>query len=128
SICQTTCGSNLPNTHTSTPATMAKLIHLKISVARSVAALPRSSAACKLTDAKNDTNRILTAKKTRRFRVIEPLSRVRPDGVVLAGCGAQFQRKVARLWRRRLGELRQVPRSHALSLRSLRPQPSCALP
>ena len=63
---------------------MAKLIHLNISVARSLVALPPFSAASKLTDAKSDTNRILTAKKTRRFRVIEPLSRVRPDGAVLA--------------------------------------------
>jgi len=46
---------------------MAKLIHLKISVARSVAAFPPSSAAFAPTTAKSNTNRILTAKKEERF-------------------------------------------------------------
>src|SRR5207302_9398420 len=109
-------------------SSISTLCKLHISVAVSLVPYPPPTASCKLEDTTTDTSRILTATETRRFRVIEPLSRVRPDEVVLAGCGAQFQRKVARLWRRRPGELRQVPRSHALSLRSLRPQPSCALP
>src|SRR5712664_1882645 len=91
-----TGGSNLPKTQTITPATMAKLIHLKISVARSVATLPLSSAACTLPAAKNTTNRTPVAKRTPRFRVIEPLSRERRDATAFAGCGVQFRRKAAR--------------------------------
>src|SRR5260370_24899371 len=89
-----TAGSNLPKTHTITPARIAKLIHLKISVARSVAALPPSSAAFAPTTAKSNTNRILTARKKGGLRVIEPLSRERRDVAELAGCGSQFRRKV----------------------------------
>src|SRR5712664_524358 len=91
-----TGGSNLPKTQTITTATMAKLIHLKISVARSAAALPLSSAACTLTAAKNTTNKTLAAKRTRRLGVIEPLSRERRDATAFAGCGVQFRRKAAR--------------------------------
>src|SRR5713226_6658371 len=110
-----TGGSNLPKTQTITPATMAKLIHLKISVARSAAALPLSSAACTRTAAKNNTNKTLAAKRTRRFRVIEPLSREHRDAAAFAGCGARFQRKVARRCLQRRGAQRQVQQRCAVS-------------
>src|SRR5256885_10551751 len=87
---------------------MAKLIHLKISVARSVDALPPSSAAFAPTTAKSNTNRILTAKKEERFRVIELLSRERRDAAGFRGCGARFRRKVRQRWLRRRGRRRQV--------------------
>src|SRR5712692_390906 len=112
-----TGGSNLPKTQTIAPATMAKLIHLKISVARSAAALPLSSAACAPTTAKSDTNRTPAAKRTRRFRVIEPLSRERRDAAEFAACGAQFPRKVARRSFRCRGEPRQVQPPRAISRR-----------
>src|SRR6266852_3788550 len=54
------------------PATIAKLIHLKISAAFSDAALPPSSAACAPATAKSDTNRTLIKKRKRRLRIIEP--------------------------------------------------------
>src|SRR5258708_36814029 len=90
-----TGGSNLPKTHTITPATIAKLIHLKISVACSVAALPPSSAACAPATAKSNTNSMAAAKQNGRFPVIEPLSRERRHAPVFRPCAAQFQRKVA---------------------------------
>src|SRR5258708_19089880 len=112
-----TGGSNLPKTQTITPATMAKLIHLKISVARSAAALPPSSAARTLTAAKNDTTRTPTAKRTRRFRVIQPLQPERRDAALFAGCGARFRRKVARQWLRRRAGQPQAQPPRALSRR-----------
>src|SRR5882762_1854426 len=123
-----TGGSNLPKTQTITPATMAKLIHLKISVARSVATFPPSSAACAPTTTKSNTNRALTTKSRERFRVIEPLSRERPDAAELAGRGAQFRRKVVQRWLQSRREQPQVPRPHALSRHSLRPRLSRARP
>src|SRR6266849_5195533 len=93
-----TGGSFLPKTQRITPATMAKLIHLKISVARSVAAFPPSSPAFAPTTAKSNTNRILTAKKEERFRVIELLSGERRDAAEFAGRGARFPRKAAPRW------------------------------
>src|SRR3989449_7539442 len=97
-LARKTDGSFLPKTHTIRPATMAKLIHLKISVARSVAALPPSSAARKLTAAKSDTNSTPAANRTRRFRVIELLSRERRDAAEFAECGAQFRQIAERRW------------------------------
>src|SRR5260370_1292900 len=89
------CGVSCLASSVSAPST-AKLIHLKISVARSAAALPPSPAACAPAAAKNNTNRTPTAKKARRFRVIEPRSRARRDAAEFAGCGARFRRKAAR--------------------------------
>src|SRR5260370_7389931 len=89
---------------------MAKLIRLKISVAPSLAALPPSSAAFVPTTAKRNTNRILTARKRRRFRVIELLSPECLDAAESAGCAVQSRRKVERRWFRRRAEQRQVPR------------------
>src|SRR5258708_35264414 len=111
-------GSNLPNTHTITPATMAKLIHLKISVAPSLAALPPSSAAFVPTTAKRNTNRILTARKRSRFRVIELLSPERRDAAEPAGCAEQSRRKVERRRIGRRAQARHVPPQPALSLPS----------
>src|SRR2546421_11968379 len=104
---------------------MAKLIHLKISVARSVDALPPSSAAFAPTTAKSNTNRILTAKKEERFRVIELLSRERRDAAGFPGCGARFRRKGRQRWLRRRGGQRQGQPPRARSRRLLRPRRAC---
>src|SRR3989454_9228380 len=115
-LARKTDGSFLPKTHTIRPATMAKLIHLKISVARSVAALPPSSAARKLTAAKSDTSSTPAANRTRRFPVIELLSQDRV-AAEFAECGAQFRQIAERRWLPRHGEQRQVPPPRAFSPR-----------
>src|SRR6266849_1226167 len=91
------------------PATIAKLIHLKISAAFSDAALPLSSAACALATRKSDTNKTFITKRKRRLRIIEPHSRERP-GAVPAKCGAQFEQKAGIPWPPPRGAPRPVRR------------------
>src|SRR5436853_1564144 len=109
-----TGGSNFPKTQTITPATIEKLIHLKISVARPTAAWSASSAARKHTARKSDTTTTPAETRQKRFRVIEPLSRERRDAVELRGCGARVRRKAERRWLGRRGEQRQVRPPRAL--------------
>src|SRR5712692_4825998 len=106
----------------------AKLIHLKISVARPTAAPPPSSAACAPATAKSVTNRMPMAAKTRRFRVIGPLSRERQGVAGFAACAVRFPRKAARPWLPRRGRPRPVPLQSVLSLCSLRRTLAFALP
>src|SRR5580704_2441823 len=86
-------GAFFRHSQRTTPATIAKLIHLKSSVAFSTAGFSCSSAACTPTAAKSTMNRTPAASNARRFRVIEPLSWERPMEAFVK-CGAQFRRKV----------------------------------
>src|ERR1700724_2688020 len=84
-------GVSFRKTQETRPATIAKLIHLKISLARSVVALPPSSAACAPTAAKSK----ITSAPARSFqtplRVIEPLPQDRRRAAAQpAAHGARF--------------------------------------
>src|SRR5229473_3574592 len=108
------------------PATIAKLIHLKISAAFSDAVLPPSSAACALATTKSDTNKTFITRRKRRWRIIGTHSRERL-GAALARCGAQFQLKAGIRWPRPRGAPRPVRRQCVPWPRSPRQRPWRAL-
>src|SRR4029077_7573189 len=89
-------GNFFANSHTSTAATIPKLIHLKISLARSVAALPPSSAALALNATQKKRSNKLVTICNRWFCLIGPHSQGCRDASAFAGCAAQFRRKVVR--------------------------------
>src|SRR5258708_13562818 len=84
-------GVSFRKTQAIRPATIAKLIHLKISFTRSVAALPPSSAACALIAAKSEIRSALAKTFHTPRRVIGLLSQDRWAADQSAARGVRFQ-------------------------------------
>src|SRR6185369_5589830 len=122
-----TGGVNFRKTQPSSPATIAKLIHLKISTLCSCAAFAPSSAACVPTAKNKTVNSAITKREPTRKRFIEPLSQGFPAAEPAAR-GGQFPRPVVRRLPPRRAGRRPTPAQCALSLPTLHGSSSCAHP
>src|SRR5262249_33037136 len=119
-----TGGSFFANTQRISAATIAKLIHLKISLKCSVeVAAPSSAAYALCTLKRNSARHTATLAKIARNRVIERLAPNHPDRLGFEERGSQFRQPIGRCQFQGPGVPQPLLRRSSLSPRPLPPKP-----